>query len=224
MLWPKSSKMPDEIQRTIEFVQKSLAENDSSHDWWHIERVLKLARRIASTEGDANLQVVELAALLHDIADYKYHDGDELIGGKVAREWLDSQGVSPDVVEHVVEIIDHNSFKGEGNDHTKRTLEAKIVSDADKLDSMGAIGIARCFTFGGAKGRVIYDPNIKPKTNKTKQEYLADKPPSLNHFYEKLLLLQNIMQTAEGKRLAAGRHNYLQGFLDQFHAEWEGKA
>ncbi|MGA8853001.1 MAG: HD domain-containing protein [Christiangramia sp.] len=210
------------IGNTINFVKKTLDGAEGGHDWFHIERVLNNSRHIAKGEK-ADLQIVELGALLHDIADSKFHGGDESVGPKVAAEFLRSQEVPKDTIDHVVKIIENISFKG-GNTNQKFTsAELDIVQDADRLDAIGAIGIARCFNYGGFKGRALYDPEIEPKLNMTKEEYKASKAPTINHFYEKLLLLKDRMNTATGRRIAADRHAFMVGYLDQFYAEWNGE-
>lgn len=211
------------IQTTANWVKTKLAGEGSGHDWWHIYRVWQTAKTIGQAEK-ANLLVVELAALLHDIADYKLHGGDEELGGKVAREWLEAQAADPKVINQVVHIVDHISFKGGAEANKIQSLEGRVVQDADRLDSLGAIGIARCFTYGGHKGREIYNPEIKPKVNMNKEEYKKNSGPSLNHFYEKLLKLKDLMNTTTGQKLAAGRHQYLEAYLEQFYAEWEGTS
>ena len=210
------------IGNTINFVKKTLDGAEGGHDWFHIERVLNNSRHIAKGEK-ADLQIVELGALLHDIADSKFHGGDESVGPKVAAEFLRSQEVPEDTIDHVVKIIENISFKG-GNTNQKFTsAELDIVQDADRLDAIGAIGIARCFNYGGFKGRALYDPEIEPNLNMTKEEYKASKAPTINHFYEKLLLLKDRMNTATARRIAADRHAFMVGYLDQFYAEWNGE-
>lgn len=211
------------IEKTIVFVKETLADAEGGHDWFHIQRVLNNSRLIARSE-DADLLIVELGALLHDIADSKFHSGDETVGPDKARNFLENQQVSKDVINHVVQIIENISFKG-GNTAQKFTSrELDIVQDADRLDALGAIGIARTFNYGGFKGRGLYDPEIKPNLNMTKEEYKASTAPTINHFYEKLLLLKDRMNTETGKKIAAKRHAFMVTYLDQFYAEWEGKA
>ncbi|GAA4309541.1 HD domain-containing protein [Pontixanthobacter gangjinensis] len=217
--------MPKEntlIDKTIEFVKQSLENAEGGHDWFHIERVLKNSRLIAQGE-EADLQIVELGALLHDIADSKFHNGDETIGPKVASDFLRSQEVSEEVIDHVVKIIENISFKGGNTDQKFTSPELDIVQDADRLDALGAIGIARTFNYGGYKGRALYDPEIKPNLKMTKEEYKASKAPTINHFYEKLLLLKDRMNTQTGRRIAADRHAFMVHYLDQFYKEWEGE-
>lgn len=210
------------IDDTILFVKQKLENAESGHDWFHIERVYKNALLIAEGE-DCDSTVVKLGALLHDIADSKFNDGDETIGPKVAREFLESQNTSEEIITHVVNIIENISFKG-GNFEKKFTSkELEIVQDADRLDAIGAIGIARTFNYGGFKNRSIYNPNIAPQTNMTKEEYKNSEAPTLNHFYEKLLLLKDKMNTKTGRKIAEERHKFMELFLSQFYAEWEGE-
>lgn len=209
------------IDHTILFVKQKLENAEAGHDWFHIERVYKNALLIA--EGEAcDLMIVKLGALLHDIADSKFNDGDETVGPKVAREFLVSQNASEETIEHVVNIIENVSFKG-GNFEKKFTSkELEIVQDADRLDAIGAIGIARTFNYGGFKNRQLYNPNIAPKLNMTKEEYKKSEAPTINHFYEKLLLLKDKMNTETGKQIAQERHKFMELFLSQFYAEWDG--
>jgi uncharacterized protein len=207
------------IDRTVDFVRKTLRNAEGGHDWWHIHRVWKNARLIAQTEP-ADLLTVELAALLHDIADSKFHNGNEEIGPETAGNFLKSMNVDAGTVVHVQQIIRHISFKsGFDKQNTFHSPELKIVQDADRLDALGAIGIARAFNYGGFKGREIYNPEIKPNLNMTKEEYKSSATPSLNHFYEKLLLLKDKMNTPTGKKLAEQRHNFMLSYLEQFYAE-----
>ena len=211
------------IENTIEFVKNHLKDAEGGHDWFHIERVLNNSRLIAEGEN-ANLTVVELGALLHDIADSKFHDGDETIGPKVASDFLESQEVSQKIKDHVIKSIENISFKGGNIDQKFTSPELDIVQDADRLDAIGAIGIARTFNYGGFKGRALYDPEIKPNMNMTKEEYKASNAPTINHFYEKLLLLKDRMNTKTGRRIAADRHTFMVHYLEQFYAEWNGRA
>ena len=210
------------IDQTFLFVKKQLHDAEGGHDWFHIERVYKNAVLIAEKEV-CNLTVVKLGALLHDIADSKFHDGDEEIGPKIAREFLESENVSEEIIEHVIQIIKNISFKGGNFQKTFSSKELEIVQDADRLDALGAIGIARTFNYGGFKNRAIYNPSISPKLNMTKEEYKKSDSPTLNHFYEKLLLLKDKMNTETGKKLAQERHRFMETFLSQFYAEWEGE-
>ena len=211
----------DLINKTILFVKEKLANAEGGHDWFHIQRVYKNALLISSGET-CDETVVKLGALLHDIADSKFHNGDESVGPKVAREFLESEGVSENIIVHVIQIIDNISFKGGNNEKRFSSVELDIVQDADRLDAIGAIGIARAFNYGGFKNRAMHDPQIAPKMNMTKEEYKSSQAPTINHFYEKLLLLKDKMNTSTGKEIAKKRHDYMQGFLAQFYAEWDG--
>ncbi len=210
------------IQKTIEFVKEKLENAESGHDWFHIERVYKNALLIAKNEN-CNIIVVELGALLHDIADSKFHDGDETIGPKTARNFLESQNVSEEIIRDVVFIIENISFKGGNFDKKTPSIELEIVQDADRLDAIGAIGIARTFNYGGFKNRQIYNPEILPNLEMTKEEYKNSNSPTINHFYEKLLLLKDKMNTETGKKIARKRHEFMEIFLEQFYDEWNGK-
>lgn len=210
------------IQKTIEYVKATLAEAEGGHDWWHIERVWKLSKTIAQKE-EVDLFVVELGALLHDIADSKFHDGDETLGPKKAQAFLNDLGVDQATIIHVVQIIENISFKGGKEKQAFKSPELDVVQDADRLDAIGAIGIARAFNYGGHKGREIYNPNIAPKVDITKKEYKNSTAPSLNHFYEKLLLLRERMNTSTGKLMAEHRHQFLEQYLEEFYQEWNGE-
>ncbi|HKL17303.1 MAG TPA: HD domain-containing protein [Patescibacteria group bacterium] len=210
------------IQKTIDFVKEVLSDAEGGHDWWHISRVWKLSNHIAQTEDVDNF-VVELGALLHDIADSKFHDGDEEIGPRKAREFLGSLNVEEDVIIHVENIISNISFKGGKHTQKFKSPELDVIQDADRLDAMGAIGVARTFNYGGHKGREIYNPEIKPNLNMSKEEYKNSNAPTLNHFYEKLLLLKDRMNTNTGKSMAEHRHKYMEQFLDEFYKEWDGE-
>lgn len=211
------------IKATINFVKTELKDAEGGHDWFHTERVYKNAMLISKTENVDEL-VVGLSALLHDIADSKFHNGDESIGPKVAREFLFKNNVDSAIIEHVVNIIKHMSFKNSLEKEQKFTSqELKVIQDADRLDAIGAIGIARCFNYGGFKNRSLYNPEIPPNLNMTKTEYKASKSPTINHFYEKLLLLKDKMNTKTGKRIAEQRHQFMELYLKQFFAEWDGK-
>lgn len=211
------------IAATVEYVRQTLAGDSSGHDWWHIDRVRRSACRLANAEG-ADVVVTELAALLHDIADWKFHGGDETAGPRTARIWLEKNDVDAAVTEHVCGIIAGLSYKGAGVATDMPTLEGRCVQDADRLDAIGAIGIARAFAFGGHFGRPIYDPEQPPELHGTFAAYKSKGGPSINHFYEKLLLLKDRMQTPTGKQLAAERHQFLETFLQQFFAEWNAEA
>lgn len=213
------------VVKTAQLVKKKFEKEGTGHDWWHIYRVWQMAKRIAAEENDVNLEVVELASLLHDIADWKFHGGDEEAGPKAAKEWLESAKADKKTVEQVIYIVRNISFKSGLNKHTMETIEGKIVQDADRLDALGAIGIARCFATGGAFGRPIYDPAIKLKrytSLKERYENISN-DTTLNHFYEKLLLLKGQMSTKAGKQMAKHRHEFIEQYLNEFYAEWEGK-
>ena len=210
------------IDNTILFVKQQLENAEGGHDWFHIERVYKNALLIAEGE-DCDLTVVKLGALLHDIADSKFHGGDETVGPKTARAFLESQNVSEDIILHVIAIIENISFKGGNFEKKFNSKELEIVQDADRLDAIGAIGIARTFNYGGFKNRPLYNPNIQPNMNMNKEEYKNSESPTLNHFYEKLLLLKDKMNTETGKVIAQKRHNFMVSFLSQFYAEWDGQ-
>ena len=210
---------PDLIQQTIEFVKQKLQHAEAGHDWFHIERVYKNSLHIANSEN-CNLQVVQLGALLHDIADSKFYNGDETIGPKVARDFLELQQVAESIIQQVVFIIENISFKGGNFKKNTPTIELQIVQDADRLDAIGAIGIARTFNYGGFKNRQLYNPAVAPNLKMTKEEYKNNEAPTINHFYEKLLLLKDKMNTSTGKKLAQQRHDYMEVFLTQFFMEW----
>lgn len=210
------------IQKTMDFAKEVLSDAEGSHDWWHIHRVWKLSKFIAQTEH-VDTFVVELGALLHDIADSKFHDGDEDIGPRKAREFLSSLDVQEKVIVHVEKIISNISFKGGNHTQKFKSLELNVIQDADRLDAIGAIGIARTFTYGGHKEREIYNPEIKPNLNMTEEEYKNSNTHTINHFYEKLLLLKDRMNTNTGKSMAEHRHKYMEKFLDEFYKEWDGE-
>ncbi|OBX26180.1 uncharacterized protein LX77_02001 [Gelidibacter algens] len=210
-----------QISETIAFVKDQLKAAEGGHDWFHTQRVLNNAMLIAKGET-VDFFVVQLGALLHDIADSKFHNGDETIGPKVAREFLMHLNVDIAIIEHVIKIIENISFKG-GNEPQKfKSLELDVIQDADRLDALGAIGIARTFNYGGFKNRALFDPEIEPNLKMTKEEYKASNDPTINHFYEKLLLLKDKMNTHTGRQIAEKRHQFMEAFLDQFYAEWDG--
>jgi len=212
----------DIILKTVDFVKTSLADAEGGHDWWHIYRVWKTAKHIAQNET-VDTFIVELGALLHDIADSKFHGGDEEIGPKRARKFMESLLVKEKDIIHVVDIIENISFKGGKTQQKFKSSELDVIQDADRLDALGAIGIARTFNYGGHKGRTIYNPDIKPNLQLTKEEYKNSDAPTLNHFYEKLLLLKDLMNTETGKKMAEDRHVFMVAYLDQFYKEWEGE-
>jgi uncharacterized protein len=211
------------IEQTRVFLEEKFNDESSGHDYWHMYRVWQLAKRIAESEKGVDLFTLELAALLHDVADWKFHDGDEEAGPRAAREWLESLNVDNDVIEHIEDIIRNVSFKGANVETKLKTIEGQIVHDADKLDAIGAIGIGRTFAYGGSKGRPMHDPNTAAVQHDTFEAYKNSNSPTINHFYEKLLLLKDRMFTKTGKELAQHRHKVMKEFLDEFLAEWDGK-
>lgn len=210
------------INDTVAFVKKELENAEGGHDWFHIERVYKNAALIANGEN-CDILIVQLGALLHDIADSKFQDGDETVGPKKARLFLESKNVPENTIDHVVNIIENISFKGGHETKKFSSLELDIVQDADRLDAIGAIGIARTFNYGGFKNRAIYNPEITPNLNMSKEEYKNSDAPTINHFYEKLLLLKDKMNTKTGREIAAQRHEFMELFLSQFYSEWNGE-
>lgn len=209
------------IQETVSFVKKSLVNAESGHNWWHIHRVWKLSKHIAKTEN-VNLFIVELGALLHDIADSKFYNGDEEIGPRRAREFLNSLDMEEKIIVHVENIIANISFKSGGHIQKFKSPELDVIQDADRLDAMGAIGIARAFNYGGYKNRNIYNPDIKPNFNMTKEEYRTNTSSTINHFYEKLFLLKDRINTETAKEMAGKRHKFIELFLQEFFEEWDG--
>jgi uncharacterized protein len=208
------------IEAAAVMIREHLARDSAGHDWWHIERVWRMAKRLAVAEG-ADLPTVELAALLHDLDDWKFADGDHTAGERAVRTWLEKNLAPPNLIEHVCEIVRDLSFKGAGVATPMRTLEGQVVQDADRLDAIGALGIARAFAYGGHKGRLMHDPTIPPTPHEDFATYKKNQGPTLNHFYEKLLLLQDRMNTNAAKQVAAQRHTYMEQFLAQFLAEWD---
>tara|TARA_R100001369_G_scaffold69347_3_gene97011 strand:+ start:10612 stop:11268 length:657 start_codon:yes stop_codon:yes gene_type:complete len=212
------------IEETIAFVKETLKGAEGGHDWFHIQRVFKNTLLIAKDEK-VDVLVVSLGALLHDIADAKFSGGDETVGPRMAKDFLISLGVDKKAIEHVVKIIENISFKSSLD--SKKSFESKelqVVQDADRLDAIGAIGIARAFNYGGYKNREIYNPEIAPNLQMTKEEYKKSQAPSINHFYEKLLLLKDKMNTESGNKLAEKRHQFMMAYLEQFYKEWNGNA
>ena len=210
------------IQKTIDFVKNELKNAEGGHDWFHIERVYKNALLISENEK-VDKTIVAFGALLHDIADSKFQDGDETVGPKKARQFLKSQNISEEVIEHVVKIIENISFKGGNKTQEFYSKELDVVQDADRLDALGAIGIARTFNYGGFKNRKLYDPEIQPNLKMTTSEYKVSDAPTINHFYEKLFLLKDKMNTKTGRKIAEERHQFMETFLQQFYAEWNGE-
>lgn len=216
------SKKETIIEATKDFVKETLKNAESGHDWFHTLRVYNNARLIAKSES-VDLYIVALGALLHDIADSKFHNGDDNIAPRVARKFLVQHNVDSFVIDSVIDIINNISFnKSLETNNKTNSIELDVVQDADRLDAIGAIGIARCFNYGGFKNRKLFDPSIKPNLKMSKNEYKNSKAPTINHFYEKLLLLSDKMNTKTGKKIAKERHQFMTEYLDQFHAEWEG--
>jgi len=212
------------LERTQQFVRETLEKDATGHDWWHIHRVVSNARNIAQHESEpGDLFVIELAAMLHDIADWKFHGGDAKAGSKTARKWLTEQSVATEVIEHVCDIIDNISYKGAGVQTKMSTIEGMIVQDADRLDSMGAVGIARTFAYGGHAGRSMYDPTVEPTLHQSFEDYKNSKGHTINHFYEKLLLLKDRINTNAARTIAQQRHEFMEQYLQEFFAEWDGK-
>lgn len=216
------AKNKDIVQKTVSFVQAQLEGAEAGHDWWHIQRVWNNVKLIL-TQVPADTLVCELAALLHDIADSKFHDGDEELGPRLAAEFLTSLGMDAKLVSHVKNIIKYMSYRSSLEDTPFRSIELEVVQDADRLDAIGAIGIARAFHYGGYKNRPLYDPATPFESNLTKDYYTKSASPTINHFYEKLLLLKDKMNTAVAKEIATERHQYMEGFLAQFYTEWNGE-
>ncbi len=211
------------IVQTKKFVKIKLDKSEAGHDWWHCLRVFNLSEEIAKNES-ADILVVQLAALLHDIADSKFYDGDEEIGPKIASDFLMQLEVPREIIAQVIFIIRNISYKNSFDQKPSKTIELEIVQDADRLDAIGAIGIARAFTYGGFKNRELYNPAIKPIDYLSKEDYKSNNSPTINHFYEKLLKLKNLMNTQKGRELAAQRHKYMEVYLEQFYKEWNGES
>lgn len=211
--------MKNHITLTINFVKEKLEGAEAGHDWFHIERVWKLSKKIAEKEG-GNLEVIELSALLHDIADPKFHNGDETLALKISQNFLEELHVEGELIEQVLFVIKNISFKNRAEAPENPPLELQIVQDADRLDAIGAIGIARTFNFGGFKNNLMYHPEIKPNLGMNKEEYKKSNGTTINHFYEKLLLLKDLMNTETAKKIASERHDFMLKFLDEFYKEW----
>ena len=209
------------IQNTIDFVKETLADAEGGHDWFHIERVWKTARYLHEKEEAGNLLTIELAALLHDISDAKFNGGDDALGSRMARTFLEQQDLDPEKVEHIQAIIKHVSFKGGFPQNQIDSMEFKIVQDADRLDAIGAIGIARAFNYGGFKNRPIHNPGKTLQVYEDSKAYHKSDAPTINHFYEKLLKLKDLMNTESGKQIAQERHDFMLQFLDRFYNEWD---
>jgi uncharacterized protein len=210
------------LARTEAHVRQAMSGEGTGHDWWHVHRVRRTALRLAREER-ADAYVVELAALLHDVADHKFHGGDETAGPRAARSWLEALGVDEAVIAHVCAIIAGLSFKGAGVATPMETPEGRVVQDADRLDAIGAVGIARAFAYGGSRGRALHEPGERPEAHASFAAYKAGTGATINHFHEKLLLLRGRMNTASARRIAEGRHRFMERFLARFHAEWEGE-
>ncbi|HOW36900.1 MAG TPA: HD domain-containing protein [Candidatus Pacearchaeota archaeon] len=215
-------KKQEILDKTIDFVRKTLSDAEGGHDWEHTCRVWNLAKLISKKEK-VNAFIIELGALLHDIADSKFFGGDEEVGPRKAQNFLSSLNLESEIINHVENIIINVSFKGGKHLQKFKSPELDVVQDADRLDAMGAIGIARTFNYGGYKNRPIYNPAIKPNLNMSKEEYKQSNAPTINHFYEKLLLLKDLMNTKTGKKLAEHRHEFMEKYLSEFYDEWEGK-
>jgi uncharacterized protein len=210
------------LKKTEDYVKKKFEADATGHDWWHVRRVFRNASTIAKREKGADIFIVKLGALLHDIADFKFHGGDDVVGGKVAKKWLKSIGVDNATTEKIVHIVNNVSFKGVGVASKMESLEGKIVQDADRLDAIGAIGIARTFAYGGHMGRPMYNPEGKTRNNKSFEEYKKGAPSTIHHFYEKLLHVRELMNTKTGKKIAIERHRFLEMYLERFYLEWRG--
>ncbi len=210
------------IQKTADYAKKTLAGEASGHDFWHVYRVWQMAKFIGKKEK-ADMFIVELGALLHDIADYKFHNGNTEIGPRKAEEWLKGLGVDQKIINHIKTIINDAHFKGANVKEKRKSIEGQIVQDADRLDAIGAVGIARTFAYGGYKNAPIHNPSVKPIMYNSFEEYKNNTPPTVTHFYEKLLLLKDRMNTKTARQIAIGRHKYMGKFLKKFYKEWEGK-
>lgn len=209
------------IKKTARYTKETMAGDSSGHDFWHVYRVWEMAKHIGKTEK-VDMFVVEIAALLHDIADWKFHQGNEEIGPETARKWLQSLNVKEEYIEHVCQIVRDVSYKGAKVKYKMKTLEGMVVQDADKLDAIGAIGIARTFTYGGYQGNKMHEPSEKPVMHSSPEEYINSESTTINHFYEKLLLLKDRMNTKTAKKIALGRHAFMEEFLKRFYNEWQG--
>jgi uncharacterized protein len=214
----------DLISATAQFIERKFADEGSGHDWAHIRRVWLMARRLAADSPEANPEITELGALLHDIADWKFHGGDYEAGPRAARAWLLSQHAPEELIVRVETVIREVSFKGLGVETPVSSLEAALVQDADRLDAIGAVGIARAFAYGGHKGRPLHDPAVPPVTHESFTSYQKSTAPTINHFYEKLLHLKDRLQTPAARAVAAERHAFMEAFVARFLAEWDGRA
>lgn len=210
------------LDKTRDYIKLELSGDGSGHDWWHIVRVTKTAMQIGIKEG-ADLFIVELGAMLHDLGDFKFHDGDDTVGPRMVTEWLQKMNLDSDTIKKVVDIVKEISYKGSEVETPMSTLEGEIVQDADRLDAIGAIGIARTFAYGGSKNREMHNPDIEPENHNNFEDYKNSKAPTINHFYEKLLLLKDRMNTNTASKMAYKRHEYMKDYLNQFYKEWEGE-
>ncbi len=210
------------VERVASYVKQKFDGEGSGHDWWHIHRVWQMAKHIGAKEG-TDMRIVELGALLHDIADWKFHNGDDMAGSREARRLLTEFEADADCIDRVCGIVEAVSYKGAGVTTDMATLEGKVVQDADRLDAIGAIGIARAFAYGGHTGRLLYDPAVSPVLHQTKEAYFNGKSTTLNHFYEKLLLLKDRLQTDTGKQIAEDRHRFMEEYVNRFLQEWDGQ-
>jgi len=213
----------DLVAKTAAYVKGRMRGESTGHDWWHVYRVWQLAKRIAAKEKGADMRLVEIGALLHDIADWKFNDGSFEAGPKATREWLEAQGESEEFILAVEDIVRNVSFKGAGTSSDMNSLEGEIVQDADRLDALGAVGIGRAFAFGGAHSREMYDPDVKPERHAGFEAYKKNQSHTINHFYEKLLLLKERLHTETAKKIAQHRHTFMEDYLEEFYAEWDGK-
>ena len=209
------------IDKTKDFVKTEMLKGDPGHDWSHVLRVNNIAKKIAKKEK-ADIFIVELSILFHDIADSKFTNGDETIAPRKIKDFLISLKIDEKVINEVNYIVEHMSFKK--NQPIEKSTEFKVVQDADRLDAIGAIGIARAFSFGGYKNRLMYNPDEKPNLNQSKEQYVKAEGTTINHFYEKLLLLKDLMNTETAKKIAEKRHKVMEKYLEQFYKEWNGKA
>ena len=215
--------MKKEILKQTEIYIRELFQTDSTgHDWWHVYRVWQVAKTIAAHEAGADMFVVEMAALLHDLGDYKLAQNGEETAAQAIEQYLEKFSLASTIVDAIITVVDKVSFSKNVGKQEKISLEAQIVRDADRLDALGAIGIARVFAYGGSKNRIMYDPTQKPQEYSSVQKRRMSMSSSINHFYEKLLLLRGMMHTKTAKKMAKKRHVYMQKYLDEFYAEWEG--
>jgi uncharacterized protein len=211
------------LSQTIKYVRGKSTDQDVGHEWWHTYRVWKTALRIARHEKGVDLFVVQLGALLHDVADWKFNKGDEKVEERTTRAWLKKVGADDETIDKICYIVMNVSFKGAGVKDRMMTKEGQIVQDADRLDAIGAIGIARAFVYGGYEGRPMYDPDRKPRMHKSFADYKAAESSTINHFYEKLLLLKGRMHTKTAIKIAEERDAFMRDYLKRFLKEWKGE-